>query len=162
MARHIFRGAAITIAIAVLMAQTLVAQQKPMKPTAPGTAGDPAWQGRARMTDGRVFVTDGGFAIDAALAKVAKLPERELPSKVLEDYLKLPHKDECTLSDLKAAISGRTYTTPTGLAVSATYINYLRRILPGGAVRLRTGAALQPVIVLASGKAVGVLMPVKQ
>ena len=52
--------------------------------------------------------------------------------------------------------------TPTGIAVNATYVNYLRRVLPAGAVRLRTTSPSQPVIIIAAGKAVGVLMPVKQ
>jgi hypothetical protein len=114
------------------------------------------------MSDGRVFVTDGGFAFDAALARLATLPDREFPSKVLEGYLKTPHKDEWGLTDLKAALSGRTYSTPNGLALSATYVNYLRHVLPAGSVRLRTGAELQPVVILAGGKPVGVFMPVKQ
>ena len=51
------------------------------------------------MRDGRTFVTDGGLAIDAALAKAAKLPDRELATKILEDYLGAAHKDECGFKD---------------------------------------------------------------
>jgi len=151
------------MAVAVMTAHVLFTQtQKPMKPTAPGTPGDPTWQGIVRLADGRLFVTDGGLAIDAALAKPATLPDREFPSKVLEDYLKAAHKDECSLSDLKAVASGRTYTTPSGIALNATYIDYLRRRLPTGSGRLRMTAAMQPVVIVADGKAVGVLMPVRQ
>ena len=133
-----------------------------MKPAAPGTPGDPTWQGIVRMSDGRTFVTDGGLAIDAALAKPAKLPERELAARVLEQYLNESHKDEYGLRDLGAAVSGRTYTTPSGVALSATYIDYIRRTLPAGSVRFRLSGPGQPIVILVGGKAVGVLMPVKQ
>jgi len=162
--RHITRRAALAVAMAVMTVPSLVAQQpqqqKPMTAATPGTVADPTWQGRAKLSDGRVLVTDGAFAIDAAVVKVAKLPDRELPSKVLEDYLKLPHKDECGLNELTAAVSGRTYLTPSGLALSSAYVSYLRRTLGAGSVRFRSGGPLEPIIVLVGGKAVGVLMPV--
>ena len=114
------------------------------------------------MSDGRTFVTDGGLAIDAALARPANLPDRELAAKLLEQYLNESHKDEYGLRDLGAAASGRTYTTPSGVALSATYVDYIRRILPTGSVRFRLSGPGQPVVVLVGGKAVGVLMPVRQ
>jgi hypothetical protein len=120
------------------------------------------WQGIVRFADGRVFVTDGGLAIEVALAKPAKLPERELPPKALEGYLTASHKDEFRMGDLEAAASGRTYTSPSGVAMNATYINFLRRIVPAASLRLRMTAPRQPVVIAASGKAVGVLMPVAQ
>jgi len=152
-----------TLAVTVLTAHLLFAQmQQPLKPTAPGTSGDPVWQGIVRLTDGRTFVTDGGLAIDAALAKPAKLPDRQLPPKALEGYLNAAHKDEYTFSDLTAAATGNTYTTPSGIALNAAYISYLRRTLPARSVRFRMSAPRQPVVIIESGKAVGVLMPVAQ
>jgi hypothetical protein len=68
----------------------------------------------------------------------------------------------CGLGDLSAAASGKTYTAPNGIALNATYINYLRRTLPSGSVRFRMTAKLEPVVIVANGSAVGVLMPVKQ
>ena len=150
-----------TLAIIATVSPLLLAQER-MTPAAPGTSGDPMWQGIVRLSDGRVFVTDGGLAIEAALAKPAKLPERELAAKVLEGYLTASHKDEFGVGDLTAAATGRTYTSPSGVALSATYINFLRRIMPAGSLRLRMTAPRQPVVIAASGKAVGVLMPVAQ
>jgi hypothetical protein len=149
-----------TAAILVMTAQVVL--QTPLKPTAPGTPGDPTWQGILRMRDGRTFVTDGGLAMDAALVKPATLPDRELPAKVLEDYLGAPHKDECGLKDLNAAASGLTFTTPSGIALNATYINYLRRIVPAGSVRFRMTGKMQPVVIVDDGRVIGVLMPVAQ
>ena len=136
--------------------------QTPMKPTTPGISGDPVWQGVLRMADGRTFVTDGGLAIDASLAKPAKLPEREIPPKVMQDYLSVANPNEYGLSDLTAAPSGKTYSAPNGVALNATYVDFLRRILPGGSVRLRVGEKRQPIVIVADGRAVGVLMPVAQ
>ena len=148
-------------AVSVLVVQVLVAQ-KPMTPTAPGTSGDPKWQGTVRMSDGRTFVTDGGLAIDAAIAKPDKLPERVVPGGVLEKYLAAEHADEFGFRDLTPAASGRTYTTPKGIPLSATYIDFLRRILPARAVRFRMNGELDPVVITSDGKPVGVLMPVRK
>ena len=155
-----FRSNAIVAAV-IMTAQVLLAQT-PMKPTTPGSSGDPAWQGVVRLADGRTFVTDGGLAIDAAIAKPAQLPTRELAPTVLDRYLNGPHKDEYGFADLNAAPSGRTYTAPNGIPLNATYVNFLRRTLPARSVRFRMNGDMQPVVIVASGTAVGVLMPVKQ
>jgi hypothetical protein len=151
-----------TVLATVVMTVQVLSAQAPMKPTAPGTPGDPAWQGIVRLNDGRTFVTDGGLAFDAAIAKPAKPPDREVPGKVLQTYLDATYQDEYGFSDLKAAASGKTYRAPNGIALNATYINYLRRKLSAAAVRLRMSGELQPVLILANGKTVGVLMPVRQ
>ena len=154
------RPAAATV-VAMLLSQGLLAQTH-MTPAAPGTAGDPKWQGIVRMSDGRTFVTDGGLAVDVALAKPSKLPERVVSGKVLETYLAAAKPDEFGFADLRVAVSGRTYTTPKGIPLNATYINYLRRILPVPTVRFRMSGEQDPVLVVASGKTVGVLMPVRK
>jgi hypothetical protein len=146
----------------VLMVQPVSGQtQTPMKPTAPGTAGEPVWQGTVRTSDGRTFITDGGLAVDAAIAKPAALPARELAGKVLETYMKAPHTSEYAFADLTRAATGRTYTSPNGIALNATYINYLRRIAPRSA-RFRMTGASQPIVLVADGSPIAVLMPVKQ
>jgi hypothetical protein len=151
-----------TIPVTVLMLAAQVLAQTRLQPTAPGTSGDPSWQAVARLSDGRTLVTDGGIAIEAALAKLAKLPEKEFSGKVIENYFNLPLKDEYRFSDLTPPANGRTYTTPSGIPLNATYLEYLRRILPVPSVRFRMGAELQPVVILIDGKAVGALMPVRK
>jgi hypothetical protein len=153
---------AIIATVAIASGQLLAAQQKPLKPTAPGSQGDPTWQAVVLMTDGRRFITDGGLAVDAAVAKPAALPEREVPGKVMETYLAAAHKEECSFDDLTLASSGRTYTTPGGLPLNATYINYLRRIVPSGRARFRIAGDLEPVRLLVDDKVIAVLMPVKK
>ena len=150
------------VAIVVLTGDLLVAQQPRMKPTEPGTKGDPVWQGVLRTADGRTFVTDGGLVIDAALAKPATRPDRELPPNVLEGYFNAAHKEEYGFSDFKPAASRKTYTAPNGIALNATYVDFLRRTLPIASARFRMREGLQPIVIVVDGKAVGALMPVKQ
>src|SRR5688572_30573638 len=42
----------------------------------PSVVAPPTWWRAIPMADGRVFVTDGGLSIDAAVVKPATLPER--------------------------------------------------------------------------------------
>jgi hypothetical protein len=153
---------ATTIVTAMTLAAPVVLAQTRMTPTAPGATGDPAWQAVARLRDGRTLVTDGGIAIEAALAKLAKLPEKEFSGKVIENYFGLSLKDEYRFSDFTAPANGRTYTSPSGIPLNATYLDYLRRTLPAASVRFRMGGELQPVVILVDGKAVGVLMPIRK
>lgn len=162
MGRRLYTAAMrhLTAAVVILFAR-LVFAQTPMTPAAPGTPGDPKWQGIIHMSDGRTFVTDGGLAVDAALARPAALPERVVSGKVLETYFGAAHPDEYGFADLTAAVSGRTYTAPNGIPLNATYVSYLRRILPAS-VRFRMSGEMQPVVITANGKIVGVLMPVRK
>jgi len=139
--------------------------QKPaLVPSAPGGTA-PTWQRTLRLSDGRTFVTDGGLAMDAALARPAALPATVLPegsARFIERHLAAPPPDECTLSQLSARPDGRAYRTPTGVDLNQTYVDFFRRALPSAQVRLRTSGAHEPVVILVAGKPVGVFMPVAQ
>jgi len=152
---------AAVLTVLVMAPLTLFAQSR-MTPTAPGTHGDPKWQGTLRASDGRTFVTDGGLAVDAALARPAALPQREFPAKLLQDYFATPHTDECGLDELRRQESGKTYTSPSGLALNATYVDFLRRVAPAGSLRFLMSDRMRPIVVSANGKAIAVLMAVAQ
>jgi hypothetical protein len=83
-----------------------------------------------RLDDGRTFVTDGGMAIDAALAKPA-LPNNMAPvsGKIIERWLSADLPNEFILSQLSPR-DGRTYAAPSGILLNATYIDFVRRTLP--------------------------------
>ncbi len=147
------------VVVLVTGLQTFAQTQTPLKPTVPGTTGDPGWQATVRMSDGRTFITDGGLAVDAAYARPASLPTREVPAARLEQFLKGSYKNEFGFAELKPA--GTTYTAPGGLPLNATYIDYLRRIGPRG-LRFRSNGDAQPVVVAADGRAISVLMPVQR
>ncbi len=131
-------------------------------PTPPGSAV-PDWQGAIRMSDGRTFVTDGALAMDAALARPATLPAEVLPpasAGLVERHMAAPSADEVGLTDLSARPDGRTYGTPGGVHLSRTYVDFLRRTLPPGRVRLGVRGDREPVVILLDGRPVGVVMPV--
>jgi hypothetical protein len=117
------------------------------------------------LSDGRTFVTDGGLAMDAAFAKPAVLPADVLPpasASFIERHLSAPPPDEFTLSQLSARPDSRAYRTPSGVDLSQTYVDFLRRTLATAQVRLRTRGAREPVVILLDGKPIGVFMPVAQ
>jgi hypothetical protein len=81
------------------------------------------------MIDGRTFVSDGGLAIDAALAKPATLPPNVIPGAAFERLFSTQSPNEFGLSQLSANPYGRTYKSPTGVHMSKTYIDFLRSTL---------------------------------
>ena len=116
--------------------------------------------GCLRFADGRTFVTDGGLAIDVTFAKPATLPSRVLPSRLLEQYFSASHKDEYGFGDLTAAF-GPDLQRPERYRPERD-IRQLSSSHPVRVPRFRTTGDLQPVVIVADGKAVGVLMPVKK
>jgi hypothetical protein len=113
----------LALSVLLVLPASVDAAQKRTTPAVPGASGDPVWQRTVKMTDGRTFVTDGGLALDVAVAKPPALPHDALPqttTKIFEGYMAAPVKDEYALSDLKAAATGKTYTAPSGVALNAT------------------------------------------
>jgi hypothetical protein len=150
--------------IAAMTGRVAVFQDR-AKQSPPGEAESPTWQRLVRLSDGRTFVTDGGLAIDAALAKPNVLPTEVVgagSAKLLEGYLTAPLKDEFGLGELNTGGNPRTYTAPTGVVLNANYVDYLRRTLATATLRFRVGSDLQPVVILMNGSAIGVLMPMKR
>ena len=122
----------------------------------------PTWNKQLRMSDGRTFVTDGAFALDAAIAKPAELPKvvlHEASAKILEGYMTAPATDEFGVGDMSSGARAGSYRSPSGVVLNALYVDFLRRVLPSA--RFRTKGELQPVAILSSGKPVGVVMPMK-
>jgi len=158
-------GAILAIGVlAALIPGAALAQdgRPPLVPAVPGSAG-PTWQRTLRLSDGRTLVTDGGLAIDAALAKAAALPADVLPqasASLIERHMAAQSPDEFGLSELSPRPDARTYRTPSGVDLNQTYIDFLRRTLPPARVRLRTRGRLEPVVILLDGRPVGVFMPV--
>lgn len=158
-----------TIAFVAFAAASVLAAAPPagqrITPATPGTKGDPVWTRTLHLSDGRTFVSDGGLAIDAALAKPAALPTVVLPpasAKLIEGYLSAPLKDEVSVTALTPNPNGRTFEAPSGVLLNATYVNFLKRILPTRSLRFRMETEQQPMVILSDGKPVGVLMAVKR
>jgi hypothetical protein len=153
--------AILTVSFLGLLIPPALSQDRPARPVpaTPGSAGI-TWQRTVQMTDGRTFVSDGGLAIDAALAKPATLPPTVIPGAAFERLFATQSPNEFGLSQLSANPDGRTYQSPSGVHMRKTYIDFLRSTLPAAKVRLRMGAAREPVIIHLDGKPVGIFMPV--
>ncbi len=154
------RTALVAAFFAALQPGTPAAQERAPIPT-PGAAG-PNWQRSLRLGDGRLFVTDGAMAIDAAVARPATLPaEARMPAgaSFIKRQLTARLPDEVGLSQLSRQ-GGGPYSTPTGVHLSPGYIDFLRSAVP--AARLRSSGARDPVVVVLDGRAVGVVMPLAQ
>lgn len=145
-------------ALLVLLQPGAPAAQERSPGPAPAGAG-PTWQRSLRLGDGRLFVTDGAMAIDAALARPATLPAEAQASagaSFIERQLSAQHADEVGLRQLSRA-DGGVYRTPSGVHLGPAYVDFLRRTLP--AARLRSSGSRDPVVILLEGRAVGVVMP---
>lgn len=151
------RTALVAALFVALQSGAPAAQERAPIP-APGAAG-PNWQRSLRLGDGRLFVTDGAMAIDAAVARPATLPaEAQMPAgaSFIERQLSAHLPNEVGLSQLSRQ-GGGPYSTPSGVHLGAGYVDFLRSTVP--AARLRSSGARDPVVVVLDGRAVGVVMP---
>jgi hypothetical protein len=150
------------IALFLLVSTVVVAQQIPAPPMPPPPymVAAPVWTRSLQMPDGRTFVTDGGLAVDAAVAKPEALPPAKLPTEtgqVFEGHLKAAHTDEVDLADLKIGGHKNTFVGPRGIGVSGNYVNYLRLTMPKSRLRFRSDK--DPVVIVLDNRPVGLLMP---
>jgi hypothetical protein len=124
-------------------------------------ADAPAWTGWFRVADGRTFVTDGAMMLDAAVARVDPLPGRklELSAEVVEGHLAGHGSEEMRVSELERGGDGRAYRAPSGVTVSARYVDYLRDHVPVASLRLRFDGDGKPITIVSNGETIGVVMP---
>ena len=116
-----------------------------------------------KLSDGRTLVTDGALLVDAAIAKPATLPATILPpstAKIMEGHMSAQLPDEFGLAQLSAGPRPGTYATPSGILLNRTYVDFLRQSVPPAQLRFRMKGQLDPIVIVVSGKPVGVLMAV--
>ena len=151
------------VALSVLLLSPVAGVQQipaPPMPPSPHVVAPPTWTRNVQMPDGRTFVTDGGLAIDAVVAKPEAMPAAALPvetGKIFEGHLKASPTDEIDLADLKPGEHKNTFVGPRGVGVSGNYVTYLRRTLPKS--RLRFRGDRDPVVIVVDNRPVGLLMP---
>ena len=163
MRSNIQRASTLTaIVVASTTVLRAIAQQPPPPKPQSAMNGDvPAWNRVLQISDGRTFVTNGHLALDTEFAKPTKLPETVIPpSKSIEAHFTAPREHECTLGDLKPDRAHGRYVAPSGLWLNADYVDYLRRVLPSS-TRLKMQRDLDPIVIVLSGKPVGVLMALR-
>ena len=155
--------ASLLTALVAALAASLhaVAQQPPAKPQSAMNGDTPAWNRVLQISDGRTFVTNGHLALDIEFAKPATLPDTVIPpSKSIEANFTAPREHECSLGDLKPDRGQGRYVAPSGLWLNADYVDYLRRVLPSS-TRLKMQRDLDPIVIVLSGKPIGVLMAMR-
>lgn len=164
------RNAGLRAMLSTILAASLIAIALPCVSSAqdrpgltpPGSAG-PAWNRLVRLNDGRTFITDGAMMIDVALVKPSQMPTTVIGperTKTFEDHLASQSQEEFGLAQLTPHDGSRAYLAPSGVALGAPYLDYLRRILPPTQIRLRTKGEREPVVILLAGEPVGLVMPV--
>jgi hypothetical protein len=124
-----------------------------------GASDEIVWNRMFRIPDGRLFVTDGGFMLDAELAKPRVLPGTEMPAstgELMDRHMAAERLIEIELDDLKHGTQKQTYEAPNGLPFAAKYVEFLREAVPDAS--LRVGNDLEPVVIMADGKPVGLVM----
>jgi hypothetical protein len=142
------------------MAAAVGAQDK-IKPLPPAVIAAPTWSRVVPMPDGRTFVTDGGLAIDVAIARPAKMPTTRLTvdnGKILERHFNATQTDEVALSALRTSGHKNTFLGPRDIPVNGNYVAFLRRVAPQS--RLRFRGPLDPIVIVMAGRPIGLAMPV--
>src|SRR5262245_19620180 len=137
------------------IAHTALAQT----PSSPLPEAVPVWSRVVAMPDGRKFVTDGAFAIDAAVAKPASLPPTVISTDVFGRYFSAPHEHEVSLDDLEPGDRQNTFVTPSGVALNGNYVRFLRDVDEADDLRLRVKGVSDPVVIVLDEQPIGVVMP---
>ena len=143
------------------LAAAMAAGQSAIKPSSPAVVAPPAWSRVMNMPDGRTFVTDGGLSVDVTFAKPATLPSVVIPpesAKILAGRMTAPYDHEIRLGQLTTGSFKNAFSTPDGISLNGNYVNFLRAVMPPSA-RLRTRGKTDPVVVVADGQPVAILMP---
>jgi hypothetical protein len=149
--------------VVLAMAGTIAGQTSRPPSSSPSVVKPPTWWRALAMPDGRTFVTDGGLSIDAALVKPASMPEKLPPASAtqIDRLLAAPYENETPLGDLRAGSAPNTFMTKDGVILNGNYVTLLRSVLAPGRTLLRTRGKTDPVVVMADGQAVGVMMPIQ-
>ena len=156
-----FRRVPLALAGCLITAGATAICQTEIKPSSPAVVAPPAWSRVMKMPDGRTFVTDGGLSVDATFAKPATLPSTVIPpesAKILAGRMTAPYDHEIGLGQLTTGSLKNSFATPDGIFLNGNYVNFLREVMPRSA-RLRTKGKMDPVVVMADGQPVAILMP---
>ena len=149
-----------TLLVVAVLASSGTAQSSRAASSA-GDSAAPAWNKQSTLADGRIFVTDGAIAVDAALAKPSTLDGlMVIPPAAIERLLRSSTTTEVGSSALSARDRG--YVTPGGVLLARKYVDFLRRQAAAAGLRFKVAGPRDPVLILIDGRTVGVLMPLAQ
>jgi hypothetical protein len=149
--------------VVCVLALASLASAQPVRPTGSSTVlSEPAWSRTVRLADGRIFVTDGGLALDVVVAKPKAMPpdiQGDQAAKALAGHVALVNPTDVGLADLTSGAKKNEFVAPNGSTLNGNYVSFLRRAAPTS--RLRLKGLLDPIVVVLDGKVIGVFMPIK-
>jgi hypothetical protein len=158
-----FRAWQLRSMVVCVWAVASLASAQPIRPTGSSTVlAEPAWSRTIRLADGRVFVTDGGLALDVVVARPKAMPrdiQGDQAAKALAGHLAIVNPTDVGLADLKPGTKQNEFVAPNGATLNGNYVRFLRRAAPSA--RLRLKGPLDPTVVVLDGKVIGVFMPIK-
>jgi hypothetical protein len=128
----------------------------------PDVEAPPQWTRLVKLPDGRTLISDGGIAIDVAIARPSSMPTvtvSESTGVTFAALFKADFEHEFGLSQLSPGTRRNTFSGPGGLLLNGNYVNFLRRAAGAQRVRLRANSGPQPLVILVDGQPAGVVMP---
>ncbi|MHB8879730.1 MAG: hypothetical protein ACYC8T_39080 [Myxococcaceae bacterium] len=120
----------------------------------------PGWASRGKLSDGRTFVADSSVVL------LEPGPSRALPEMppahcaAIEKWMSAAPHEKYAITSISCS-NATTYQAPGGALLNARYIDFLRARYAGRGLTLGPTGEGQPIVVLAGGKPVGVLMPMR-
>ena len=128
----------------------------------PDVEAPPVWTRLVKLPDGRTLVSDGGIAIDSAVAKAQSMPTVTVSESTgvrFAAMFKASYEHEFGLSQLSPGARRNTFTGPGGVLLNGNYISFLRQAAGAQRVRLRANSGLQPLVIVVDGQPCGIVMP---
>jgi hypothetical protein len=147
--------------LGLLGALSLDAEAQEIRMSNPDVEAPPHWTRLVKLPDGRTLISDGGIAIDAAIAKPASMPTMTVSESTGATFAKLfaaTFEHDFSLSELAPGKRRNTFVGPGGLLLNGNYVTFLRQT-GGSRVRLRANAGPQPMVIVIDGQPSGVMMP---
>ena len=128
----------------------------------PDVEAPPHWTRLVKLPDGRTLISDGGIAIDVAIAKPSSMPTVTVSASTgvtFANLFKATFEHEFGLSQLSPGTRRNTFVGPGGVSLNGNYITFLRQAAGASRVRLRANSGPQPMVILIDGQPSGIMMP---
>ena len=117
----------------------------------PDVEAPPHWTRLVKLPDGRTLISDGGIAIDVAIAKPSTMPTvtvSESTGVTFATLFKAVFEHEFGLSQLSPGARRKTFVGPGGVLLNGNYITFLRQTAGAQRVRLRANSGPQPMVIV--------------
>ena len=148
--------------LGLICAMPLAAAAQDIRMSNPNVEQPPHWSRLVRLPDGRTLISDGGLAIDVAIAKPASMPTvtvSETTGVTFANLFKATFEHDFGLNELSPGKRANTFAGPGGIQLNGNYVTFLRQAAGARRVRLRANSGPQPMVIVIDGEPSGVMMP---